>query len=557
MMPASPPTDAELISRYLKMGDQRAFAALVRTHGRLVMGTAARVTGNVESARDVAQQVFAALAQKAWLLTDRTSLAGWLHHAARHIALRAARSEQARQRRHQQIAMDNPSAPRSDFWPVLEESLAALAEAEREAVVMHHLQDLSYEAMATALGLTEAAARKRVSRGLKGLEKQLRRRGFGGSAAALLAGAAAVHTGPPAAAAATTASAVAAAPLSLTLTTIMTHTVVKTAAVMFLVAAIPLAWLFHENSALRDQLAALQREVAARPVMASRTEAGARQAASAKGEGEPESMAASAPALDPAESKMVALMQRAKQMSTAAFGDRMAELLTATDSIETTTECTAMIAAINGERMAACYAAFKKRKGIPADQGANKLLPLLIAAGQRDGRNAVNALQAAGHYIPELSSLIHGWVLSEPGAAVSWFNEQNDKAPAEALSGLIWGLGQKDSNLAKSVFDNLNPEDQARSAGPLARSLLTTHGAAAVDSLIQGLPPELAQKCLDGAMERIQRRPPAEVVPWLAGKLATFPALSDNYETALQRWTITDPDAAHRWQAQALTTPPQ
>jgi hypothetical protein len=49
-----PPSDADLLFRYLEAGDEAAFAALVRAHERLVIGTAARITGNAESARDVA-----------------------------------------------------------------------------------------------------------------------------------------------------------------------------------------------------------------------------------------------------------------------------------------------------------------------------------------------------------------------------------------------------------------------------------------------------------------------------------------------------------------------
>lgn len=256
MMQTSPTTDSDLLARYMQAGDEGAFTALVRTHERLVIGTATRITGNVEAARDVAQQVFATLARKAWLLTGRTSLVGWLHHAARHLALKAVRGERARQRRHEQVASENPSVPQSDIWPTLEEALAALPDKEREAVVMHHLQDCSYAEMAIALGLTEAAARKRVSRGLKTLGEQLRKRGFGGSVTALLAGATALQVGTPPLAVAGTLTA--AAPFSLTLTTLMAHTSVKIAAGIILFAGIPIAWQSHANSALRSELAALQ-----------------------------------------------------------------------------------------------------------------------------------------------------------------------------------------------------------------------------------------------------------------------------------------------------------
>ncbi len=257
-MQTIPLTDADLLARYLQAGDEGAFAALVRTHERLVIGTAARVTGDTELARDVAQQVFATLAQKAWLLTDRTSLAGWLHHAARHVALRAVRGETSRQRRHEETAAEGAPTRESDAWPILEDALAALPEPEREAVVMHYLQDRSYPEMAAAFGVTEAAARKRVSRGLENLGAQLRRRGFGGSAAALLAGAAALQVGTPAVVVAATVATT--APFSLTLTTLMAHTAVKIAAVVTLAAAIPIAWQSHANSELRNELAALQQQ---------------------------------------------------------------------------------------------------------------------------------------------------------------------------------------------------------------------------------------------------------------------------------------------------------
>jgi hypothetical protein len=62
---------------------------------------------------------------------------------------------------------------------------------------------------------------------------------------------------PSVAVAATLASTV---PLSLTLTTLMAHTAVKLAAVVTLVAAVPIAWQTHANSALRDELAALEQQ---------------------------------------------------------------------------------------------------------------------------------------------------------------------------------------------------------------------------------------------------------------------------------------------------------
>ena len=105
---------------------------------------------------------------------------------------------------------------------------------------------------------------------------------------------------------------------------------------------------------------------------------------------------------------MVALMQEAGQMSASAFGERMAELLTSTDSVATLMERAAMTATIDAERMAAVYTAYKKRKGAGPDENNQILRPLLIVAGQRDGLKAMQAMQAAAPDFIELSSLVHG-----------------------------------------------------------------------------------------------------------------------------------------------------
>ena len=102
----------------------------------------------------------------------------------------------------------------------------------------------------------------------------------------------------------------------------------------------------------------------------------------------------------------------------------------------------------------------------------------------------------------------------------------------------------------------LFPQDQQKSASNLASSLVGKHGVTAVDSLIEGLSPELAQKCVTGATYRIDRRPPSEAVQWLAGKVAAYPEISGQFESALKRWTVSDPAAAQRWLDQAQAHPP-
>ena len=249
-----PPSDSELLARYLRDGCERSFAALVDAHQRMVLGTALRRTGDAELARDVAQQVFALLARKAAWLAGRESLAGWLHRAATYLGSRAVRGEARARARHEALAQESGGMLRdAGEWSALDDALSALGAKDREALVLHYFEDRGYAEMAVTLGVSEAAARQRVSRGLRALGDRLRRRGIGASATALLASGAALQTTLPAqaglAAAALSGSGVT-SPAMLLFTTLMSHTPTKLAVSAIALTALPVVFLQETNARL-------------------------------------------------------------------------------------------------------------------------------------------------------------------------------------------------------------------------------------------------------------------------------------------------------------------
>src|SRR5678815_419186 len=189
--------DSALLALWVIDERQDAFAELVATYERLVLGAALRRTGDAEMARDVAQQVFAMLAARARLLIGRRNIAGWLYRVAGYIGARAVRAERRRVAAHEQLRSVGSSAAAhvEECWPQVEEAITSLKTTDREALVLHYFQDLSYPEMAATVGIAEPAARKRVSRALQALEKQLRHRGVQRSATAVLAGAVAQQSG--------------------------------------------------------------------------------------------------------------------------------------------------------------------------------------------------------------------------------------------------------------------------------------------------------------------------------------------------------------------------
>jgi RNA polymerase sigma factor (sigma-70 family) len=188
-------SDAQLLRDFASSRDQRAFAELVARHQDMVFGTALRRTGRADLAADIAQHVFLALAHKAAWLSTRPNVGGWLYKATLLESIRRQRDESRRHSRERRYAeeemknhppLDARSTPDADadacrardLLPHLDDALAALPATDREAVVLRFFRGLSLRETGAALGTSEEAARKRVSRALEKLSSLFRRRGL-------------------------------------------------------------------------------------------------------------------------------------------------------------------------------------------------------------------------------------------------------------------------------------------------------------------------------------------------------------------------------------------
>src|SRR5437879_3775935 len=79
--------DRELLHRFARHRDERAFAQLVERHGGLVMGVCRRVLQHTQEAEDAFQATFLVLAKKAGSIRKGASLSSWLHGVARRTSL--------------------------------------------------------------------------------------------------------------------------------------------------------------------------------------------------------------------------------------------------------------------------------------------------------------------------------------------------------------------------------------------------------------------------------------------------------------------------------------
>jgi RNA polymerase sigma factor (sigma-70 family) len=183
--------DAELLRQFVQQGSQQAFATLMRHHLPFVYATCKRELNNAEMAQDAAQVVFLILARKASTLRNRTALAAWLFQTARFVSQDIRKKEQRRMFQEQQILQQSIPTQQSHemLWnqidPMLNRTLAALNRVERDAILLHYMDGMTLRETSAALGLTEGAARMRISRALEKMRRYLGKAGVTLSVATL------------------------------------------------------------------------------------------------------------------------------------------------------------------------------------------------------------------------------------------------------------------------------------------------------------------------------------------------------------------------------------
>jgi RNA polymerase sigma factor (sigma-70 family) len=270
-------TDFELLGDFIRRGDQRAFADVVRRHLALVYATALRKTEDQGAAEEVAQNVFATLAKKAWRFAPEDSLAAWLYKTTLLEAKEWLRGELRRRRRDQTAAElgttmktpDEQTAFRA-LLPLLDEALMSLREKERTALLLRFYESQSLREVGTALGVTEDNARKRVAGALEKIARFFQNRGFK-TASVAAATAAFQHTAKsaPAASAAKIlgASAAFAPPAGVGLglvTRVIGLSKVQTLAACTAVAIVPLAWQWQQMHSSARSLVAMEQSLKAK-----------------------------------------------------------------------------------------------------------------------------------------------------------------------------------------------------------------------------------------------------------------------------------------------------
>lgn len=180
----------QLLSDYVANRSETAFRELVTRYIDLVFSTALRLLGgDVHGAKDAAQIVFIDLARQASNLSPDTMLGGWLHRDTCFVASKMIRGERRRRVRESQAVemnlLNQPDTNLAQLSSALDEAINALGEVDRKAILLRFYERLDLRSVGSALGSSEDAAQKRVSRAVDQLRSMLTNRGIALSAAAL------------------------------------------------------------------------------------------------------------------------------------------------------------------------------------------------------------------------------------------------------------------------------------------------------------------------------------------------------------------------------------
>ena len=268
-------SDLDLLRQFARENSQDAFAEIVRRHLNLVYSAARRQVRSPQLAEEVAQSVFAGLARNAGKLKPDTVLTAWLYAVTRRTAIDVIRKESRRQLREQTAAeMNNMNATANDWTqiePLLDDAMAALDETDRSAILLRYFENKNLREVGEALGASEDAAQKRVSRAVERLREFFSKRNvtIGAGGLAVLISANAVQSAPVGLAATISAAAVLAGTAVHTSTVIaatktIAMTIIQKTLVTATVAVLAGAGIYEARQAtqLREQNQTLQQQQA-------------------------------------------------------------------------------------------------------------------------------------------------------------------------------------------------------------------------------------------------------------------------------------------------------
>jgi RNA polymerase sigma-70 factor (ECF subfamily) len=181
--------DLVLVERF-KAGDTAAFEELVRKYQKSVLNLVYRFTGDGTRAEDLTQEVFVRVFRALGGFEAKAKFFTYLYKVTLNLCLKEREREKRRRTysleeklgeddsRTRDIEDPTGSAEdevqRRDTARIVREAIMSLPDEQREAVILHRYNGLSYEELAETLGISLPAVKSRLHRAKLALKERLR-----------------------------------------------------------------------------------------------------------------------------------------------------------------------------------------------------------------------------------------------------------------------------------------------------------------------------------------------------------------------------------------------
>lgn len=176
-------TREQLLDEYLvasaRVGDRKAFDLLARRWGRKLLAHAWRLTGDVDLAREAAQDGWIEIVRGIGRLRDERAFPAWAYQ----IVTRRCARQIGRRRRERNLSAAVAREPLGEVVSPetgdpaaatrLQTALFALPQGQRAAVALFYLEDLSVAEVAVALNVPAGTVKTRLMHARRSLRAAL------------------------------------------------------------------------------------------------------------------------------------------------------------------------------------------------------------------------------------------------------------------------------------------------------------------------------------------------------------------------------------------------
>lgn len=161
-----------------------AFAELVARYQDRICNLAYRITGDAEESKDLAQETFIKAYTALTSFRKDARFSPWLYRIAINLCLNY------RKRRREKISIEEESvvdstgltpaeaAEQHETQQQVQQAILSLPESYRVVLVLRHINDLTYQEIAQALGIPVGTVKARLFRARQMLQERLRAEGM-------------------------------------------------------------------------------------------------------------------------------------------------------------------------------------------------------------------------------------------------------------------------------------------------------------------------------------------------------------------------------------------